>query len=97
MKGHAHELLPYPAQNRDRPMRTAAAKQGDADHLSLWAGQAAALARVMPAANWSKRLVTESALLFSRHYESSRSQPRFPKSLGGHSLTVGELIRDRAS
>jgi nitronate monooxygenase len=64
MKGHAHELLPYPAQNNlTRPMRTAAAKQGDADHLSLWAGQAAALARVMPAAELVKRLVTESATI----------------------------------
>jgi nitronate monooxygenase len=62
MKEYAHKLLPYPAQNNlTRPMRTAAAKHGDADHLSLWAGQAAPLARVMPAADLVALLVKESA------------------------------------
>jgi len=62
MKAHAHELLRYPAQNNlTRPMRAAAATQGDADHLSLWAGQAASLARVMPAAELVALLVKESA------------------------------------
>jgi len=62
MTEHARHLLPYPAQNNlTRAMRTAAAKQGDADHLSLWAGQAAPLARVMPAADLVALLVKESA------------------------------------
>ena len=42
--------LPYPAQNAlTRPMRTAAAQQGIADYLSLWAGQGVARACAMPA------------------------------------------------
>ncbi len=37
---------PYPVQSRlMHPVRQAAAHQGDADHLSLWAGQAARLVR----------------------------------------------------
>ena len=61
MKAHTDELLRYPAQNNlTRPMRTAAAKQGDADRLSLWAGQAAPLARAMPAADLVALLVRES-------------------------------------
>ncbi len=64
MKAHAHELLRYPAQNNlTRPMRTAAARQGDADRLSLWAGQAAPLARAMPAADLVALLVKESAAI----------------------------------
>ena len=62
MKEHERALLPYPTQNNlTRPMRTAAAKQGDADHLSLWAGQAAPLARAMPAADLVALLIKESA------------------------------------
>ncbi len=61
MKAHTDALLRYPAQNNlTRPMRTAAAKQGDADRLSLWAGQAAPLARAMPAADLIAVLVRES-------------------------------------
>ncbi len=64
MTAHAQELLRYPAQNNlTRPMRTAAARQGDADHLSLWAGQAAPLARAMPAADLVALLVKESATI----------------------------------
>ena len=43
-------ILPYPIQNSlTRPMRTAAAQQGLADYLSLWAGQGVARAHAMPA------------------------------------------------
>jgi nitronate monooxygenase len=43
-------ILPYPLQNAlTRSMRTAAAKQGISDYLSLWAGQGVARARAMPA------------------------------------------------
>ncbi|MGP0070833.1 MAG: NAD(P)H-dependent flavin oxidoreductase [Bryobacteraceae bacterium] len=43
-------ILPYPLQNAlTRPMRTAAAQQGLADYLSLWAGQGVARACAMPA------------------------------------------------
>jgi nitronate monooxygenase len=43
--------LPFPAQNTlTGPLRSAAAKGGKADFLSLWAGQAAPLARQLSAA-----------------------------------------------
>lgn len=44
-------LLPFPLQNTlTRPLRSAAAKEGRDDFLSLWAGQGLRLARQMPAA-----------------------------------------------
>jgi nitronate monooxygenase len=43
-------ILPYPVQNAlTRSMRIAAARQGLADYLSLWAGMGVARARAMPA------------------------------------------------
>jgi nitronate monooxygenase len=55
-------ILPYPFQNAlTRPMRTAAAQEGLADYLSLWAGQGVARARVMPAADLVARLIEEMA------------------------------------
>jgi nitronate monooxygenase len=66
MRGHEDELLPYPAQNNlTRPMRTAAARQGNADCLSLWAGQAAPLARELPAADLVAQLLDETAALLA--------------------------------
>jgi nitronate monooxygenase len=51
-------ILPFPLQNAlTRPLRTAAARQGRAEFLSLWAGQGLRLARRLPAA----RLVAELA------------------------------------
>jgi nitronate monooxygenase len=48
--GRQNLILPYPLQNAlTRPMRTAAAQQGLADYLSLWAGQGVARACAMPA------------------------------------------------
>jgi nitronate monooxygenase len=55
-------ILPYPYQNSlTRDMRTAAAKQGRPEYLSLWAGQGAPLARRMPAATLVDTLVREMA------------------------------------
>jgi nitronate monooxygenase len=52
--------LPYPLQNMlTRAMRTAAAKQGDASYLSLWAGKGVTRARAMPAGELMRRLVEE--------------------------------------
>ena len=66
MRGHQDQLLPYPAQNNlTRPMRTAAARQGNADCLSLWAGQAAPLAREMPAAELVAQLLRETAAMLA--------------------------------
>jgi nitronate monooxygenase len=51
---------PYPLQNAlTRPMRTAAARIGDAERLSLWAGQGIRLVRRLPAAELIERLVRE--------------------------------------
>jgi nitronate monooxygenase len=55
-------ILPYPFQNAlTRPMRTAGAQQDRAEFLSLWAGQAAHLARRVPAAELVSTLVRELA------------------------------------
>jgi nitronate monooxygenase len=54
--------LPFPVQNAlTRPMRGAAGRQGNADALSMWAGQAARLVRRGPAAGLVARLVEETA------------------------------------
>ena len=53
-------IAPFPAQNAlTRPMRTAAAKAGDTERLSLWAGQGVRLARRMKAAELVRALVQE--------------------------------------
>jgi nitronate monooxygenase len=54
-------VLPYPLQNAlTRPLRQAAARSGDAGHLSLWCGQAAPLAQPAPAAAIVERLMREA-------------------------------------
>ncbi|MBV9608695.1 MAG: nitronate monooxygenase [Acidobacteria bacterium] len=58
--GGAESILPFPLQNAlTRPLRTAAAKQGRAEFLSLWAGQGVRLARRESAAALIKRLSEE--------------------------------------
>jgi nitronate monooxygenase len=55
-------ILPFPLQNAlTRPLRNAAAKQGRAEFLSLWAGQGVRLARRQSAANLVARLANEAA------------------------------------
>ncbi len=55
-------ILPFPDQNAvTRPMRTAASRAGRAELLSLWAGQAARLARRGPAAEIVRWLVADAA------------------------------------
>lgn len=54
------EILPFPLQNAlTRPMRTAAAKAGRAEFLSLWAGQGVRMARREGAAAMVERLARE--------------------------------------
>lgn len=53
-------IAPFPLQNAlTRPMRNAAAKAGDIERLSLWAGQGLRLARRMKAAELVNVLVRE--------------------------------------
>lgn len=54
-------ILPFPLQNAlTRPLRAAAARQGRAEFLSLWAGQGIRLARRQSAAALIARLVRET-------------------------------------
>jgi nitronate monooxygenase len=54
-------ILPYPLQNAlTRSMRSAAAAQGNAEFLSLWAGQGVARSRQMPAGDLVAKLLEES-------------------------------------
>lgn len=54
------EILPFPLQNAlTRPLRTAAAKQGRAEFLSLWAGQGVRMARRQSAGELIERLAKE--------------------------------------
>lgn len=60
LQGREAEILPYPLQNAlTRPMRTAAARLGNAGYLSLWAGQGVARARELPASTLFRQLVAE--------------------------------------
>lgn len=57
----AEAILPFPLQNAlTRPLREAAAKQGRAEFLSLWAGQGLRLARRQTAAALVERLAAET-------------------------------------
>lgn len=60
LAGKENMILPFPLQNAlTRAMRTAAAKRGESDFLSLWAGTGVARARAMPAGELVSRLVEE--------------------------------------
>jgi nitronate monooxygenase len=60
-------ILPFPLQNAlTRPLRTAAAKAGRAEFLSLWAGQGLRLARREPAAQLVARLAAETDAAVAR-------------------------------
>ena len=57
----AGEIPPYPIQNAlTAPLRARAGQAGDADHMSLWAGQAHAQVRSAPAAQIVQQLVAET-------------------------------------
>jgi len=60
-------VLPYPLQNDlTRTLRTAAARQGRPEFLSLWAGQGLRLARRLPAGELVAKLVEETAAVVGR-------------------------------
>lgn len=61
LAGSDAEIPDYPVANAmSRTMRAAAAKAGRAEYLSLWAGQAGALARAEPAAAILHRVMAEA-------------------------------------
>jgi nitronate monooxygenase len=65
--GTANAILPYPLQNAlTRPLRTAAAKQGRKEFLSLWAGQGVRLARRQSAAELVSRLGSQTQAVLRR-------------------------------
>jgi nitronate monooxygenase len=67
-------ILPFPLQNAlTRPLRSAAAKQGRAEFLSLWAGQGVRLARRQSAAELVARLARETEDAIASLSRSSRS------------------------
>lgn len=66
-EAHRDQILSFPLQNAaTRPMRQAAARQGDIDRLSLWSGQAPSLARRLGSADLVRRLVAEAAEVRAR-------------------------------
>jgi nitronate monooxygenase len=63
----AGDIAAFPMQNAlTRPLRTAAAAQGRAEFLSLWAGQAAALAMAEPAATVVARIAGQARATLQR-------------------------------
>lgn len=67
---YERELPGFPAMNTlTRGIRNAAAKAGDAEALSLWAGQAASLARPMPAGELLRLLARETSDRFDRGFQ----------------------------
>ena len=76
--GNQEAILPFPLQNAlTRPLRTAAAKSGRAEFLSLWAGQGVRMARRQSAAELMARLVkeTEAAIHGLQGIHSHESTP----------------------
>jgi len=62
VEGERIPIPPFPLQNAlTRPLRTASAARGDADALSLWAGQGLRLLRAGPAAHLTRTLLAEAA------------------------------------
>lgn len=61
LEAHPEDVLPYPAQHSlTSELRKTAGVRGRRDLVALWAGQNAASARSMPAANLVRRLADET-------------------------------------
>ncbi|WP_416825582.1 NAD(P)H-dependent flavin oxidoreductase [Ectobacillus polymachus] len=61
MKGSEQDLPPYPIQNSlTSSLRSAAATQGNADYMALWAGQASSLARELTAADLVEKTMEQA-------------------------------------
>jgi nitronate monooxygenase len=62
LEGKEDAILPFPLQNAlTRPMRTAAAKRGATEFLSLWAGRGVTRARIRPAGELVRNLAEEAS------------------------------------
>jgi nitronate monooxygenase len=72
-------ILPFPLQNAlTRPLRTAAARAGRAEFLSLWAGQGVRLARRQSAGSLVARLAKETEEAVAR-LAAGRMAPGHPR------------------
>ncbi len=79
--GDQEAILPFPLQNAlTRPLRTAAAKSGRAEFLSLWAGQGIRMARRQSAAELVTRLVAETDEVIRQLQKTRPHESLLPKS-----------------
>ncbi len=71
MSGHEDAFPDFPILNTlTGPLRKASAEAGDGEFMSLWAGQAAALSRSLPAAELVERLARETEEVLANLYKS---------------------------
>jgi nitronate monooxygenase len=81
----AETILPFPLQNAlTRPMRSAAAQQGRAEFLSLWAGQGVRMARQEPAAKLVALLVRETEAAIGQLRSDPSANKVRAKTRGAH-------------
>jgi nitronate monooxygenase len=79
--GSGEAILPFPLQNAlTRPLRTAAAKSGRPEFLSLWAGQGVRMARRQSAAELVARLVKETDAVIRRLQGTRSDQSKSSKA-----------------
>jgi nitronate monooxygenase len=83
--GSAETILPFPLQNTlTRPLRSAAAQQGRAEFLSLWAGQGVRMARQEPAAKLVAQLVRETETAIGQMRGTASSHKVREKTRSAH-------------
>lgn len=83
--GSAETILPFPLQNTlTRPLRSAAAQQGRAEFLSLWAGQGVRMARQEPAGKLVARLVRETETAIGQMRGAASSHKVREKTRSAH-------------
>ena len=83
--GSAETILPFPLQNTlTRPLRSAAAQQGRAEFLSLWAGQGVRMARQEPAGKLVARLVRETETAIGQMRGTASSHKVREKTRSAH-------------
>jgi nitronate monooxygenase len=83
--GSPETILPFPLQNTlTRPLRSAAAQQGRAEFLSLWAGQGVRMARQEPAAKLVARLVRETETAIGQMRGAASSHKVREKTRSAH-------------